>query len=135
MTWGRRLYFSSEEEMLRIIIALKNSIVLYRVEPANLGSIDKHGNCYTTEDDGVWVSSATVYNITKPLYLLNSTTLLSLPFMHCSAATSKKLYCKEQTVPVVTALMLQGVREGVERGPHHSWLLFLQCNEKLVRLC
>jgi hypothetical protein len=111
-----------------VIIALKNSIALYRVEPANLGSIGKHG-------DRVWVSSATVYNITKPLYILNSTTLLSLPFMHCSAATFKKLYCKEQTVPVVTALMLQGVREGVERGPHHSWLLFLQCNEKLVRLC
>jgi hypothetical protein len=50
ITWGRRLYFSPKEGVLRISIALE----IHRpsgLEPANLGSSGKHDNCYTTEED------------------------------------------------------------------------------------
>jgi hypothetical protein len=44
--------------MLRIIIALKNSSPLAGFEPANLGSNGKHAEHYTTENDLKWAGSS-----------------------------------------------------------------------------
>jgi hypothetical protein len=44
--------------MLQIFIALKNPSPLARFELANFGSIGKHANHYTTEDDGCQPYSA-----------------------------------------------------------------------------
>jgi hypothetical protein len=40
-----------KEGVLRIFIALKNTLPSAYIKPANLGSIGKHASHYTTEDD------------------------------------------------------------------------------------
>jgi hypothetical protein len=58
LTWHKVLRhgagaFTSPQKqgVLRIFIALKNPLPLTGFEPVNLGSVGKHANHYTTEDD------------------------------------------------------------------------------------
>jgi hypothetical protein len=48
---GRRLYFPSEEVVLRTFIVHKNTSLSSGFEPANPGSNGKHNNHQTTEND------------------------------------------------------------------------------------
>jgi hypothetical protein len=51
MTWGRWLYFPSEESSAMDFFTLKNPSLLAEFEPMNIGSNGKHNNLYTTEND------------------------------------------------------------------------------------
>jgi hypothetical protein len=50
-TWGRWLYFPSEEIHATDFIALKNPSLSAGFETANMGSSGKQYNHYTTEND------------------------------------------------------------------------------------